>query len=182
MLGFTFKLQILNKRNNNNNGNFYSALPIKNLTAQGTYKSDTNNNNITQTHTHTNTHSHTRRYLRITCHQTAHPKRFKIKLLELHLHSLPLSLSRCIGGEPFFPPGIQTGFRDVISMLLIPTLLNPAISKVYSMSVQCQQNNMRIWYINMLPFKGDTRLLPVSGHNPTSKVTISKKAHLYWHT
>ena len=26
---------------NNNNGNFYSALPIKNFTAQGTYKSNT---------------------------------------------------------------------------------------------------------------------------------------------
>ena len=36
---------------NNNNGNFYSNLPIKNITAQGAYKSDTNN--ITQTHTHT---------------------------------------------------------------------------------------------------------------------------------
>ena len=36
--------------NNNNNGNFYSALPIKIFTAQGAYKSDANNNNITQTH------------------------------------------------------------------------------------------------------------------------------------
>ena len=52
---------------NNKNGNFYSALPIKNVTAQGAYKRDTNNNNITQTHTqthtdtqiHTHTHSHT---------------------------------------------------------------------------------------------------------------------------
>ena len=34
--------------NNNNNGNFYSALPINNFTAQGTYKSNTNNN-ITHT-------------------------------------------------------------------------------------------------------------------------------------
>ena len=38
--------------NNNNNGNFYSALPIKNFTAKGAYKSDTNINNITHTHTH----------------------------------------------------------------------------------------------------------------------------------
>ena len=42
----------------NNNGNFYSALPNKNFTAQGTYKSDSNNNNITQTHTRTHTHAH----------------------------------------------------------------------------------------------------------------------------
>ena len=53
--------------NNNNNGNFYSALPIKILTAQGAYKSDTNNNNITQTHTDTHTHTHTHTH---TCTHT----------------------------------------------------------------------------------------------------------------
>ena len=85
----------------NNNGNFYSALPIKNFTAQGTYNSDTNNNNITQTHTqththaHTHTHSHTHHHLRNTCHQNTHTKRLKIKPLALHLHSLSLSLPTC---------------------------------------------------------------------------------------
>ena len=44
---------------NNNNGHFYSALPIKTFTAQGAYKSDTNNNNITHSRTHTHTHTHT---------------------------------------------------------------------------------------------------------------------------
>ena len=43
----------------NNNGNFYSALPIKNFTAKGAYKSNTNNNNITHIHTHTHKHTHT---------------------------------------------------------------------------------------------------------------------------
>ena len=44
--------------NNNYNENFYSTLPIKNFTAQGAYKSETNNNNITQTRTHTYTLLH----------------------------------------------------------------------------------------------------------------------------
>ena len=50
----------------------------------------------TYTHTHINTHTHTHthtqsHHLRITCHQNTHTKRLKIKPLELHLHSLPLS-------------------------------------------------------------------------------------------
>ena len=45
--------------NNDNNGNFYSALPIKHFTAQGAYKSDASNNIITQTHRHTHRHTDT---------------------------------------------------------------------------------------------------------------------------
>ena len=55
---------------NNNNGNFYSALPIKKFTAQGAYKSDTNNNNNTQTHMHT--HTHTCMHARIHAHTHTH--------------------------------------------------------------------------------------------------------------
>ena len=47
-------MKIVVCNNKNNNGNFYSALPIKNCTAQGAYKSDTNN--ITDTYTHAQTH------------------------------------------------------------------------------------------------------------------------------
>ena len=43
---------------NNNNRNFYSALPINIFTAQGMHKSDTNNNNIT--HVYTYIHSETK--------------------------------------------------------------------------------------------------------------------------
>ena len=38
---------------NDDNGNFYRALPFKSFTAQGVCKSDTNNNKITHTHTDT---------------------------------------------------------------------------------------------------------------------------------
>ena len=85
---------------NNNNGNFYSALPIKNFTALGMYKSNTNNSNITQTHTHTHAHTHTNRHTHSHTSSfknymlpNTHAKRLKIKPLELHLHFLSLSLS-----------------------------------------------------------------------------------------
>ena len=91
----------LYSNNSDNNGSFCSALPMKTLTAQGAYKSDTNNIIIiTHTHTHvcthacthTYTHTHTQR----TCYQNTHIKRLKIKPSELHLHSLCLFLSLCL--------------------------------------------------------------------------------------
>ena len=65
--------------NDNNNENFYSALPIKNFTAQGAYKSDTSNNIITHTHTrararahtHTHTHIHTHTHTHILSHTSS---------------------------------------------------------------------------------------------------------------
>ena len=63
--------------NNNNNGNFYSALPIKIFTAQGAYKSDTNNNNITHTHTHTRTHARTHARTHTHTHTRTHTSSFK---------------------------------------------------------------------------------------------------------
>ena len=66
-------------KHNNNKGNFYSILPIKNITTITSHR---------HTHRHTNTLTH----LRITCIQNLHTKRLKIKPLELHLHSLSLSL------------------------------------------------------------------------------------------
>ena len=60
---------------NNNNGNFCSALPIKNVIAQGAYKSDTSNNIITQTHTHT--HTHARTHTHAHTHTHSHTSSFK---------------------------------------------------------------------------------------------------------
>ena len=79
-------LRFADDNNNNNNGNFYSALPIQNFTAQGAYKSDTNNNNITQTqthrqtdrqtdrhtHTHTDTHTDTQTQTQTQTHTDTH--------------------------------------------------------------------------------------------------------------
>ena len=58
--------------NNNSNGNFYKALPTKNFTVQGAYKSDTNNNNITHTHTQTQTHTHIHTHTNTDTHTHTH--------------------------------------------------------------------------------------------------------------
>ena len=53
----------LYSNNSDNNGSFCSALPMKTLTAQGAYKSDTNNIIIiTHTHAHVCTHACTHTY------------------------------------------------------------------------------------------------------------------------
>ena len=68
---YCLQLLVLIVLHNNKNGNFYSALPIKNFTAQGAYKSDTNNNNITQTHAHTLTHTHAHTHTHTPSHTSS---------------------------------------------------------------------------------------------------------------
>ena len=70
-------------------GNFYSTLPLKNLTAQGAYKSDMNNHNIT---TRTHTQSFMDYMLPIYTYQKAENQTVGVSFaLSLSL-SLPLSI------------------------------------------------------------------------------------------
>ena len=74
---------------NNNNGNLYSALHIKNFTAQGAYKSDTKNNNITQTQTQTQTHTHTHKHTHThtDTHTHTHTRTHTHTHSHTHLHT-----------------------------------------------------------------------------------------------
>ena len=118
----------MNRSKNNNNGNFYSALPIKSLYAQGAYKSNTSNNMITHTHARArvraHTHTHTRHHLRITCHQNTRTKRLKIKPLELHLLSLSLSpLSICTLSKTTFFVHLPSAQKKRSHFLCIPVVV-----------------------------------------------------------
>ena len=118
----------MNRSKNNNNGNFYSALPIKSLYAQGAYKSNTSNNMITHTRARArvraHTHTHTRHHLRITCHQNTRTKRLKIKTLELHLLSLSLSpLSICTLSKTTFFVHLPSAQKKRSHFLCIPVVV-----------------------------------------------------------
>ena len=79
---------------NNNNGNFYNALPIKNFTAQGAYKSDTNNNNIhTDTDTHTHTHARARAHTNTHTHTHTHTQTYIHTYTHKHTHTSSSSSS-----------------------------------------------------------------------------------------